>query len=186
MPEPAGQESQIDRGRVRCVSGFFQRWSNWAGPLSAFAFVAAMVVVGWVLLRPDTWRREIRRQDTHIDEAGVRERPADELTQVTECFSAVRGEGAVKGALPLRREPLARWSEPSQNVGEAGLWAWGERGGPYAFVMIERSAERPGTDQTGSWGLELTSLADGPLEVEASNVVRARNAISREPARSRC
>jgi len=157
---------------------FSSSWSKWARLLPAFVFVAAMIAVSGVLLRRDTWRRDTPRQDTHTDAAPVPAPPTDEMTQTTECFSAVGGKGSDKRLLPLRREPLARWTDPTGDLTEAALWAWGERGRPYALVAIEHYVH-PGRDTDAeSWGFELISLANEPLEVEGTNEVRAMNATS--------
>ena len=130
--------------RERFFSG---SWPAWVKHLPAFLFLVAMIAVSGVLLRPETWRRE-----THLAAAPIHDVPDDEMTRMTQCLAAVRGEGSEKHPLPLRREPLSRWSDPAQNVSEAALWAWGERGRPYALVMLERSTESGGGDEAGSWG----------------------------------
>jgi hypothetical protein len=161
---------------------FSSSWSTWAGRLLAFLFVIAMIAVSVVLLRPDTWRREI-----HAGAAGgvspVRGVPADEMTAITECFSAVRGESADRRPLPLRRDPLERWSDPAEDPPEGALWAWGERGRPYALLAMERNRDRDRGGDAETWGFELISLTDEPIAVEANNEVRARNARSAENAR---
>ena len=68
-------------------------------------------------------------QDTDQSAARHREALAVEMKQITECFSALRGEGPDKRPLPLRREPLQRWSDPTQKISEAALWAWGGAAG---------------------------------------------------------
>ncbi len=148
---------------------FASPWSKWVGPLLAFVFVAALTAIGARVL----WRR-----DAGPDVAPVREPQADELTQITECFSAVHGERSDIRRIPLRRKPLKRWSEPTENVSEAAIWAWGERGRPYALVAMEHH-DGPGRDEAAqTWSFELVLLANEPMEVEGSDEVRAMNATS--------
>ncbi len=159
--------------------------SKWAGPLLAFVFVAATIALSVVLLRRETWRPETHTEsaltDTSRPDAGtvpapIREQQADEMTQIAECLAAYRGEGPVKHALPMRPEPLKRWSDPTTNVSDAALWAWGEQGRPSALVIIEIFGDKGSVDSPVSGGFECVSLADEPLEVAGTNDVRARNA----------
>ena len=96
------------------------------------------IALSIVLLRRETWRRdtptESARADTvrlgtGTDDAPVREHPADELAYIAESLAAYQGEGPAKRRLPMRPQPLKRWSDPTKNVKDAALWAWGERGG---------------------------------------------------------
>jgi hypothetical protein len=97
----------------------------------------------------------------------------DEMTVLTESFSASGGEGADKRPVPLRRAPLLRWSDPTENLSEAAIWAWGERGRPYALVAIERYAKGYPGPLEEWWGLELISLTNERLELEATDEIRA-------------
>jgi hypothetical protein len=159
--------------------------SIWAGRLLGLVFVVAMVALGSVLVRRDTWRRETPADPARVDSswrpsgaasASIREPEPDELTQITECLSAFRGERSSKRPLPLRREPLKRWSDPSNNVSEAAVWAWGERGRPRALVIVEHFGDGGGGSGALSWGFELVSLANEPLQVDGSDGIRLRNA----------
>jgi hypothetical protein len=163
--------------------------SKWAGPLLALVFVAATLALCFVLLQPETWRRDTRtepavaatpRPSTVPDTAPapIRERPVDEMTQIVECLAAYRGEGRTAHPLPMRPEPLKRWSDPDNNVSDAAIWAWGEGGRPQALVLIERFGKPGSEDSRLIRGLELVSLADEPLELEGSNNVRARHAAT--------
>lgn len=116
--------------------------SKWAGPLVAFVFLAATIALSIVLLRRETWRRDARteyaladtaRPGTGTRSAPIREQQVDEMAQIAECLVAYRGEGPAKRLLPMRPKPLKRWNDPTKNVSDAALWAWGERGRPYAL-----------------------------------------------------
>ncbi len=178
-------------------------WPTWVKLLPAFVFVAAAIAVSGVLLQRDTWRRDTLRrealqqaalqqgtlqqqilqqealgQDAHTDAGRIQESRPDAMKPITECFAAVVGTGSNQRRLELKPEPLARWSNPAQELREAALWAWGGRGRPAALVAIEHYAgPRRGADGE-LWGFEMISLADGPLEVEGTNEVRAMNATS--------
>jgi hypothetical protein len=159
--------------------------SKWAGPLLAFVFVGATIALSIVLLRRETWRRDTHtasaradtvRLGTGTDDAPVRDHPADEMAYIAESLAAYRGEGPAKRRLPMRPQPLKRWSDPTKNVKDAALWAWGERGRPSALVIIERFADSGSGESPVIGGFELVSLADEVLEVEGTNDILAENA----------
>ena len=100
------------------------------------------------------------------------------MTQITQCLAAVGGKASGKRRLPLRREPLTRWTDPNRDLSEAALWAWGARGRPYALVAIEHYVHPGRGTDAELWGFELMSLSNEPLEVEGTNEVRAMNATS--------
>ena len=95
------------------------------------------------------------------------------MKQIALCFSAFRSEGRVKHPVPLRREPLLRFSDPSREMGEAALWAWGQRGRPYALLTMELYGGSDRGEAAERWGFEFIMLGDEPLEVEGSNHVRS-------------
>jgi len=97
---------------------------------------------------------------------------------LTECLAAYRGERAKRRPIRLRREPLKRWSDPSHDVSDAALWAWGERGRPDALAIIEHFGDRGGGGNGLLWGFELVSLANEPLDVTGTNDIGLRNATS--------
>jgi hypothetical protein len=163
-------------------------WSKWAGPLLALVFVAATLGLCLVLSQPETWRRRNTQTEAAVAAtsrpgtgpdtapAPIRERKVDEMTQVVESMAAYRGTERTARPLPMRPEPLKRWSDPANNVSDAAIWAWGERGRPLALVLIERFG-KPGSDDFRlTRGIELVSLANEPLELEGSDNVRARDA----------
>lgn len=49
-------------------------------------------------------------------------------------------------------EPLLRWTDPTREFSDGGMWVWRARGRPVALVGIERYA---------LWGLEFVSLSPG-------------------------
>lgn len=158
--------------------------SRWAGRLVAFVFVVAMIALSVVLLRPDTWRREIHAVaagGAGAAAAADRNVAANEVMEITECFAAV--QGARRHPLALRRQPLERWSDPAGEPREGALWAWGDRGRPCFLLAMERNRDRGRGGDAETWGFELISLTDEAVEVEASNEIRARKATSPENAR---
>jgi hypothetical protein len=80
--------------------------SKWAGLLLAFVVGASMIFVCGLVLK---------RRDTQPETARIHEPPADEMTQITEYFAAMRGGGTDFRLLPLRREPLKRWDDASHS-----------------------------------------------------------------------
>jgi hypothetical protein len=124
--------------------------SKWPGRLLAFVFVAATIALSIVLLLRETWRRDTHtesaltdssRPGSGTDSAPIRERQVDEMLQIAECLAAHRSEGPSKRPLAMRPKPLKRWNDPTQNVSDAALWAWGECGRPYALVIGEQTVK---------------------------------------------
>ena len=70
-----------------------------------------------------------------------------------------------RGALPFRPEPLHRWSDPTRELSDGGLWAFGGSGRPVAMATMEVYAKDPKASPT--WACELISMAPGPLAAES-------------------
>ncbi len=151
----------------RCVSANF--WSTCASPLVALVVVVSMI---------DGSCRVLWGQHTGSQSAPIRETLAIETKQITECLSAVRREGTESRPLPLRREPLQHWSDPTGEIRAAAIWAWGERGRPCALVTMELSADRGRGDDALKWGFEFILLANENIVVDASNEIRAARAAN--------
>jgi hypothetical protein len=154
---------------MRCCRIFASPASTRPRPLWAFLFAASMIGGGARVLCGQANDRAPDR---------IRADLAAEMKQITECFSAFRGEGPAKGLLALRREPLMTWSDPTGKISAGAMWAWGERGRPYALLTMEISPDPGRGEDAQAWGIEFISLANGPLDVEASNEHRAKNASS--------
>ena len=70
-----------------------------------------------------------------------------------------------RGPLPLRPEPLHRWTDPTRELSDGGLWAFGKSGRPVALATMEMYGRDPKASSV--WSCELISLAPGPLAAEA-------------------
>jgi hypothetical protein len=141
--------------------------SKWARPAATFVFAAA-VVVGY--------GRALWGQGPDVDAVQKRETLAAEMKQISECLWVSLGAGAAAQPLPVRREPLQRWNDPTMGIGESTLWAFGERGRPIALVTMELSADPARGKDAQSWGLEFILLTNEALTVEGRNELRSRNA----------
>ena len=137
--------------------------------LLTFVFVAAMIAA---------CGRVLRGQGPDPDVAPVRAEVAAQMKQITECLSAFRGDGAGRRPLPLRREPLLRWSDPTRTIRESAIWAWGDRGRPCALVTMELSADHDRDEDALKWGFEFILLKDETVVVDGSNEIRASRATN--------
>jgi hypothetical protein len=80
-------------------------------------------------------------------------------------LSEVEG-GKPKRPSPPRLEPLVRYTDPPRGIQDATLWAWGERGRPFATLKVERWSNRRPANR---WNFGIVSLATGRVEVEFSD-----------------
>jgi hypothetical protein len=145
-------------------------------PSSASIRDCALLAFVFAALMSALCGRILRGQDKDPAAAPMRADLAAEMKQIGECFSASLGTGAAVATLPLRREPLLRWSDPTMGIGESTLWAFGERGRPVALVTMEISADRVRGEDAQAWGFEFVSLANQSLVVDGNNERRSRNA----------
>src|SRR5262245_51623953 len=60
--------------------------------------------------------------------------------------------------LPLMPAPLLRFNDPARDLGDASLWAWGEKGRPTCLLAMERYGSQ--------WFFELISLATEPFTAD--------------------
>ena len=87
----------------------------------------------------------------------------DEMGKVAKTLRATRLDGGVPTPIPLRTDPLFRWSDATREIRDGGIWAWGERGRPAAVVAIEFN---PSPEGGLGWSLEFVSLSTGPLRID--------------------
>ena len=106
-----------------------------------------------------------------------REARTVEMRQIAESLSVVRVEGADKGPVSLRREPLLRWNDPTRQFSDASLWAWGGPGRPQALLALELYAHsEQRDDNVSSWAFEFISLTPDPLDVRGGEGAEAKAA----------
>ncbi len=79
------------------------------------------------------------------------------LTVASFKCSAVTGD--TRTAVPLVREPLHRWTDPTRDKDDGALWAWRSSGRPIAVMAIEWHSIKP-----ESWSFEFVSLSLEPAE----------------------
>jgi len=60
--------------------------------------------------------------------------------------------------VPLHAAPLLRFNDPARDLGDASLWAWGNKGRPTCVVTMERYG--------GQWFFELISLSTDQFTAE--------------------
>lgn len=65
--------------------------------------------------------------------------------------------------LPLRPEPLLRYSNPLTHVVDGTLWLWGERGRPAAALKLGLLGPTPGRRV---WDFKVSALSPKTIEVE--------------------
>jgi hypothetical protein len=88
-----------------------------------------------------------------------------EMKQIAGSFKAAAiDEGGQRTAVPLAREPLYRWTDPTRENSDGALWVWRNTGRPLAVVAIELYPQNPAFGTV--WALEFSSLSTGPIEVE--------------------
>jgi hypothetical protein len=142
-------------------------YSTWARLVPA-CVVAAAVAAGC--------GRPVWGQGADVDAARKRATLAAEMKQISECLWASLGADRAARPLPVRREPLQRWSDPTMGIGESTLWAFGERGRPVALVTMELAADPARGEDAQSWGLEFILLANEALALDGRNELRPQNA----------
>jgi hypothetical protein len=81
------------------------------------------------------------------------------MRQAANSFKACTIEGNTRTPVPLVREPLHRWTEPTGDISDGSLWAWRSSGRPIAVMTIEWHSIKP-----ESWSLEFISLSTGLVE----------------------
>jgi hypothetical protein len=80
------------------------------------------------------------------------------IVQTIHVYDAGRG---ARRPIPMRAEPLHRWSDPTRRFKDGSLWAWGETGRPLALTTLELYPDPP-----AHWAIELISLSPGPLAAD--------------------
>ena len=68
--------------------------------------------------------------------------------------------------LPLRPDPLLRYSNPLTHVVDGTLWRWGDRGRPAAVLKLGFRGPTPGRRV---WDFKVSALSPKTIEVEFGN-----------------
>jgi hypothetical protein len=89
----------------------------------------------------------------------VRAKVFEDMRQTANSFKAVSVEGNTRIPVPLVREPLHRWNDPTGDISDGSLWAWRSSGRPIAVMTIEWHSIQPET-----WSFEFISLSTGLVE----------------------
>jgi len=87
----------------------------------------------------------------------------EEMGKIALALRATRLDGGASTPIPLRPDPLFRWSDATREIRDGGIWAWGDRGRPAAVVAIEYGPSREGALE---WSLEFVSLSTGRFQVD--------------------
>jgi hypothetical protein len=72
--------------------------------------------------------------------------------------------------LPLRLEPLLRYSDPERNCIDGTLWGWGERGRGRPPAVMKLELRGPGRGRR-HWALNVSAVSPRPIEVEFADGV---------------
>ena len=83
----------------------------------------------------------------------------EQMRQTAGSFKTVSVDGDTRTAIPLVREPIHRWTDPTRETNDGSLWAWRSSGRPIAVMTIEWHSIKPET-----WSLEFISLSTGLVE----------------------
>ncbi len=89
----------------------------------------------------------------------------EEMTSLLRDVRVAEPAHPERGPSPLRPEPLHRWTDPTRELSDGGLWAFGKSGRPVALATMEIYGGDPKSGPV--WACELISLAPGPLAAEA-------------------
>ncbi len=83
----------------------------------------------------------------------------EEMRRTVKAFQTVAIEGDKKIPVPLEREPLHRWTDPTRAKPDGSLWVWRSSGRPVAALAIELNLEN-----LSQWSFEFISLSTGLVE----------------------
>ena len=104
-------------------------------------------------------------QDPAPDKAASRTARQEEMAALIRDIRLIDPAHPDQGPVPLRPEPLQRWTDPTRELSDGALWAFGKSGRPVALATMEIYASDPKTRPL--WACELITLAPGPLTAEA-------------------
>jgi hypothetical protein len=104
---------------------------------------------------------------------------ADDLSKAPKRLEAMRrlakdlkvreiNDGKPGPPLPLRPDPLMRYSNPTERVVDGTLWVWGERGRPPAVMKLGLREPMPGKRV---WAVRVDPLSMKQIEVECPDGV---------------
>jgi hypothetical protein len=83
----------------------------------------------------------------------------EEMRRTVKAFETVAIEGEKRIPVPLEREPLHRWTDPTRGKPDGSLWVWRSSGRPVAAMAIELNLEN-----LSKWSFEFVSLSTGLVE----------------------
>ncbi len=90
----------------------------------------------------------------------------EEMSVTVKAFETVAIEGEKRIPVPMEREPLHRWTDPTRGKPDGSLWVWRTSGRPVAAMAIELNLE-----DLSKWSFEFVSLSTGLVE-SADNRLR--------------
>jgi hypothetical protein len=121
-------------------------------PLTALALSILAVAMSHQVASAQAPKSPSARDDT-------RAKVFEDMRQTANSFKAVSVEGDTRIPVPLVREPLHRWNDPTGDISDGSLWAWRSSGRPIALMTIEWHSIQPET-----WSFEFISLSTGLVE----------------------
>jgi hypothetical protein len=83
----------------------------------------------------------------------------EEMRRTVKAFETVAIEGEKRIPVPLEREPLHRWTDPTRGKPDGALWVWRSSGRPVAGLAIELNLEN-----LSQWSFEFVSLSTRLVE----------------------
>ncbi len=83
----------------------------------------------------------------------------EEMRRTVKAFQTVAIEGEKRIPVPLEREPLHHWTDPTRGTADGALWVWRTSGRPVAAITIELNLEK-----LSQWSFEFISLSTGLVE----------------------
>ncbi|APW59177.1 hypothetical protein [Paludisphaera borealis] len=110
-------------------------------------------------------RRANGQEAASPDSAAEKAKRAERLEEMDQIAASIRlasidGDGSETPAV-MSEQPLLRWTDPTREFSDGGLWVWRVSGRPVAVVGIELYFQ---------WSLEFVSLSTGLVKAEESGV----------------
>jgi hypothetical protein len=98
---------------------------------------------------------------TSVGEESEPSQRSAEMQEIARSIALKRVDRAKAGP---PKEPIYRFDDPTRDFSDGTVWTFGETGRPPALLTISLKKYPP---KTVFWLLEFTSLADGPVQVDA-------------------
>lgn len=134
----------------------------------AFAILFAGAMLAVAVTATETSFAQTKPGEASSDEGDTKAQRAERLKQMRERIAKIKAFAGADDAaeLPLVQEPILRFSDPARTFSDGTIWAFGDKGRPFALATVER--------YEAYWSYELISLTEGPVSGTHSDGVRWR------------